>query len=103
MKFSFLLAYGTLFAIICFGYILGTFFARKFFVKIHINKLISIAILIFFSGSTLMFIFAGYIAGAFQARSQLPLASVMFMSSVFLVISTYILILKNIKPIGFQN
>ena len=58
-------------------------------------KMLGIASGLFFFIEIMTGVFAGYAAGSFKSQSQLPMASVMFISSVLLVCSFYFLILKK--------
>ncbi len=58
-------------------------------------KMLGIASGLFFFIEIMTGVFAGYLAGSFKSQSQLPMASVMFISSILLVFSFYILIFKK--------
>jgi MFS transporter, DHA1 family, multidrug resistance protein len=60
-------------------------------------KMLGIASGLFFFIEIMTGVLAGYIAGSFKSQSQLPMATVMFLSSVLLVVFFYYLILKK-KP-----
>ncbi|APJ02527.1 multidrug effflux MFS transporter [Silvanigrella aquatica] len=58
-------------------------------------KMLGIASGLFFFIEIMTGVLAGYAAGSFKAQSQLPMASVMLISSVLLVTSFYFLILRK--------
>ncbi|WP_186646513.1 multidrug effflux MFS transporter [Fluviispira vulneris] len=58
-------------------------------------KMLGIASGLFFFIEIMFGVFAGYISGSFKSDNQIPMATVMFISSTFLVVFYYLLIMRK--------